>query len=117
MKFSAMLLALALVALAAGGASAGTTVMLNPADPNAAKACTDKGGTVTSDAAGNKFCSLPCPATTGATIAVKLALNDPNAAKACTDACGTVSTDASGQKVCVKPAGAMTPSREPSNNR
>jgi len=94
---------------------------LDPADANAAKACTDKGGTV-ADAGGVKTCTLPpaCVVATAASSSYAINTADPNAEKACTDACGTVSKDASGAKVCVKPgaSAAAAPSgvsREPHN--
>jgi hypothetical protein len=79
---------------------------LSAGDAAAEKACTDKGGAVTTDQDGYKMCSLPrsCAAG-GATRTVKLDLNDPAAAKKCQDACGTVSTDNAGAKVCTRPDG------------
>lgn len=73
-------------------------------DPAAEKACTDKGGAVSTDADGNKICTLKraCRAG-GATQTTKLDAGDPAAAQKCMDACGVVSTDASGAKVCTKP--------------
>jgi len=111
-------------ALAFAGAAAienafarGTTIRLDPADPNAVQACISRGGTITVDAAGNRYCNLPaaCLAATGPTVATLLDPNDPNAVRACTDACGTVSTNAYGQYVCVAPANASSPGREPTN--
>jgi hypothetical protein len=77
-------------------------------DPAAAKACTDKGGAVSTDQDGYKICTMPrsCPAPGGATRSTKIDANDAAAAKRCQDTCGVVSTDASGAKVCTKPEGA-----------
>lgn len=74
-------------------------------DPAAEKACTDKGGVVSTDQDGNKVCTLrrACPAPGGPTQTTKLDAGDPAAAQKCTDACGAVSTDATGSKVCTKP--------------
>jgi hypothetical protein len=80
---------------------------LSPNDPAAEKACSDKGGTVSTDQDGYKICTMPrvCAAPGGATRTDKLNTGDPAAAKKCKDACGTVSTDQSGAQVCTKPAG------------
>jgi hypothetical protein len=132
MKRSAMMLAsvVALAALASAADSAfakspanSATYKLDASDPNAAKACTDKGGVVTTDKLGAKVCTLPlaaCTVSAGTSNPYTLDPSDPNAAKACADACGTVSTDASGQKICttpgtIAPATAPTTTREPHN--
>jgi hypothetical protein len=46
-------------ASAASTMAATNPYKLDPKDPNAAKACTDKGGKVSSDKDGNKICTLP----------------------------------------------------------
>ena len=80
---------------------------LSPNDPAAEKACSDKGGTVSTDQDGYKICTMPrsCPAPGGATRTDKLNTADPAAATKCKDACGVVSTDQSGAAVCTRPAG------------
>jgi hypothetical protein len=79
---------------------------LTAGDTAAEKACTDKGGTVSTDQDGYKMCTLPrsC-AMGGASRTFKLDAGDPSAAKKCQDACGVVSTDNTGAKVCTKPDG------------
>ena len=116
------LLASATTAEVAVGATAltKTSYKLNPADANAAKACTDAGGTVTS-VGGGQVCTLPAGCAIKATSSYKLDPLDQGAAKACTDACGAVSTDTSGAKVCTMTAASVTPNasstttREPHN--
>lgn len=80
---------------------------LTQGDPAAEKACSDKGGTVSTDQDGYKICSLPrdCATPGGATRTAKLDTNDQAAAKKCRDACGVVSTDSDGAQVCTKPEG------------
>jgi hypothetical protein len=80
---------------------------LSPNDPAAEKACSDKGGTVSTDQDGYKICTMPrtCAASDGETRSDKLNAGDPAAVKKCKDACGVVSTDQSGATVCRKPAG------------
>ena len=80
---------------------------LSPNDPAAEKACSDKGGTVSTDQDGYKICTVPrsCAAPGDATRTEKLNTGDPAAAKKCKDACGVVSTNQSGAAVCTKPAG------------
>jgi len=76
-------------------------------DAAAEKACTDKGGAVSTDQDGNRICTLAraCPAPGGAISTAKLDTTDATAAKKCQDACGVVSTDKNGAAVCTKPAG------------
>ena len=80
---------------------------LSPNDPAAEKACSDKGGVVSTDPDGYKICTMPrvCAAPGGATNTEKLNAGDPAAAKKCKDACGVVSSDQSGAAVCTKPVG------------
>lgn len=80
---------------------------LTPDDPAAEKACTVKGGAVSTDQDGNKICTLPrgCTAPGGAMRTTKLDGNDPAAAQKCKDGCGVVSTDKDGAQVCTKPDG------------
>ena len=117
MKISATWCAFALtaaaLALAADSMLAATSYNLNPRDPSAPSICTANGGTVVTDASGNKVCAMP-PACAQSAMpnAYTLDPNDANAVKTCTDACGTVSTDRVGQKICVRPSGM----REPPNS-
>jgi hypothetical protein len=85
-----------------------TAFRLPSNDPTAEKACSDKGGAVSTDQDGMRMCNMKraCPAPGGATRTTKLDPNDPGAAKKCQDSCGTVSTAADGSKVCTKPDGA-----------
>lgn len=74
-------------------------------DATAEKACTDKGGEVSTDADGNKVCSLPksCSAQSGPTRTTPLDDNDRDAEQKCRDACGVVTTDENGAKACTRP--------------
>jgi hypothetical protein len=130
MKFSAILCAsvLGLVGLALTVDSAVAATNLNSSKSNtavidssdaAAKACTDKGGVVTTAVGGQKSCTLPaspCLKIINGTSS-SIDIDDPVAIRACFDACGAISTDQSGQKVCTKPGPmpAPTPTREPHN--
>lgn len=120
MKLSALLYAsVAVLALAsfhdrARGAEPGSSSQklpnfyrLTPDDPAAEKACTDKGGAVSTDEDGTKICTLAraCAKPGGAATTAKLDGNDPAAAQKCKDACGVVSTDKDGAMVCTKPGG------------
>jgi len=128
----ASVLALATLALTVDGAFAATNLnssksnvyKLDPNDPNAAKACTDKGGIVSTGAGGQKTCTTPSAACSATNISAgtssSLDTNDAAAVKACFDACGTISTDQAGQTICTKPgtiapATAPTTAREPNN--
>ncbi len=130
MKLSAMLctsvLALAALAPAADGAinlnsSRSNIYRLAPNDANADKACTDKGGIVSTAKDGNKTCTIPVACATTikgskSNASFKIDTNDAAAVKECFDACGTISTDKDGNKVCTKPA-PVTPSPAPSTGR
>jgi len=108
------------------------SVPLIAGDAKMAKACTDNGGKILTDGAGNKICVLP-DTTAGAAAATtvkssksngsdrtvnlnssksnafKITAGDGAAEKACTDKKGTVYTDAAGGKICLLPAAPPPP--------
>ena len=119
-------LALAMVATTAGAAvvARATTVMID-GSAAAAKACTDKGGIVSTAPSGQKSCTTSATACMSNNInfgqSTSIDINDTAAVRACFDACGTISTDQGGQSVCIKPDTMMpdtsssAPGREPHN--
>jgi hypothetical protein len=118
--------ALALATFASGAAFAKTVEVTSTAidgSDAAVKACTDKGGIVSTAAGGQKSCTTPSAACTTSKINVGTSsgidTNDEAAVRACFVACGTISTNQAGQTVCTKPGTlelpAPTPSREPHN--
>jgi hypothetical protein len=120
-------LALAMVAATAGISFAAvvarsTTVTID-GSATAAKACTDKGGIVSTASGGQKSCTTSATACMSNNINVgqstSIDINDTAAVRACFDACGSISTTQAGQNVCTKPdtmmPDASAPGREPSN--
>jgi hypothetical protein len=117
--------ALALVMLAGVPSAAvvarSTTVAID-GSAAAIKACTDKGGIVSTASSGQKSCTTSATACASNNVSFgqssSIDVNDAAAVRACFDGCGTISTDQAGQSVCTKPDTMMpdaSSTREPHN--
>ena len=121
MKFSGMLCVLALASGAAFAKTVDVTSTAIDSSDAAAKACTDRGGIVSTAPDGHRSCTAPSAACTATKIGTSSSIdtNDEAAVRACFVACGTISTNQAGQTVCTKSGTlgvpAPTPSREPHN--
>ena len=111
MRFSALIFALGVVAMASASleASAASNYYLNTRDRNAAATCSAQGGSVQADAAGRAMCVFQQQACAPANMPYLVNPNDPYAAQACAAACGSITLNASGQQVCVRTSGMREP--------